>query len=111
MKNKGILIALGVGVAAYLIFKPKIAQRPAVVPQQYYNAPPRGTIAFQNWANTILQVYGQSKWLFEPGGPFYNNKLLNEKELNKVLSQPVYDLPKTTNPTPIPSQDNYGSLG
>lgn len=111
MKNN-ILIALGIGVVAYLLLKPKTTQRPTTIPREYYNAPPRGTQAFQNWANTLLQVYGQSKWLFEPGGPFYNNKLFNEQELNKVLNQPIYDIPTTTtNPNPYPGPEDRSNWG
>lgn len=110
MKNKNILIAAALGVAAYLLLRKRTTQRPAYVPQQYYQAPPRGTAAFQNWANTILQVYGQSKWLFEPGGPFYNNKITDQKYLNDVLKQPVVDNPVNNYPT-YPTQDDRGNWG
>lgn len=106
MKSKNILIALGLGVAAYLLLKPKTTQRPAYIPREYQNAPPRGSAAFQNWATTILQVYGQSKWLFEPGGPFYNNKIISNQELSKVLNQPIVDIP--TNSYPGGNTGNWG---
>lgn len=111
MKNKNILIVLGIGAVAYFLLKKRTStQRPAYVPQQYYQAPPRGTAAFQNWANTLLQVYGQSKWLFEPGGPFYNNKITDQKYLNDVLKQPIVDNPVNNYPT-YPTQDDRGNWG
>lgn len=113
MKSKNILIAAGLGLVAYLLLKPKTTQRPATIPREYQTAPPRASAAFQNWATTILQVYGQSKWLFEPGGPFYNNKIMNEKYLNDILKQPIYDIPTTpTTPNnPYPGQGDYGDYG
>jgi hypothetical protein len=96
MKNKNIFIALGLGVVAYFLLKTKPVnqQRPGYMPIQ--EPPPRGSFAFQQWLNTILDAYGRSAWLFQPGGPFYKSKILNEKELNKILKEPVYDLPSTT---------------
>ena len=60
-----------VGLAAYLLLKPKPMYNqyqnfPQIPPQ-----PPTQGQAFAQWANTILQIYGNAKELWQPGGPFF----------------------------------------
>lgn len=144
MKNKNIFIALGLGVVAYLLIKPKNTSNSAQTnfrdcgkrggifasraKKQAYDAcmqqnrallssqepPPRNSLAFQQWLNVMLEAYGRAEWLFKPGGPFYKSKIFDEKALNEVLNQPVYDLPPSTPTTPnspYPGQEDYGNWG
>lgn len=141
MKNKNIFIALGLGVVAYVLTRQKrgatvttnnmvdCGRRGGIfaskAKKQAYDAcmqqnrallatqepPPRNTLAFQNWVNAMLETYGRAAWLFEPGGPFYKSKIFDEKYLNEVLKEPIYDLPPTTPTTPnspYPGQEDRG---
>jgi len=70
-KTTGLIIAAGVAVALYFLLS---RNRPRINPPQFQNIPPRPATkgeAFNQWVMSIIALYGQSKQLFEPGGPFY----------------------------------------
>ena len=68
----GLIVGLLVGVGLYLLLNRRApASR---VPPQYQNTPPRPAgkgEAFGQWVQAMIELYGQSKELFQPGGPFY----------------------------------------
>lgn len=70
-KSTALIVALLVGGGLYLLLN---RNRPMVNPQQFRQVPPRPNTkgeAFNQWVMAIIDLYGQSKELFEPGGPFY----------------------------------------
>lgn len=80
-KTTGLLVALGVGVALYFLLN---RNKPNVNPRQFQNIPPRPSTkgeAFNQWVKAIIDLYGTSKGLFEPGGPFY-----------KIPTKDIYDI-------------------
>lgn len=70
-KNLGMIL---IGVAAFMLInrKPQPQYRP-----QFQNVPPpprNNPQRFSQWANLILQTYGDIAELWQPGGPFHNYK-------------------------------------
>lgn len=71
-KNMGMIL---LGIAAFMV----INQRPQTqYSPQFQNippAPPRNNPQrFSQWANAILNAYGDIAALWQPGGPFHNYK-------------------------------------
>lgn len=86
--------ALLAGVAI-LLLKKKQTQAPA---QPYYNYPQvpaapsvPNTPAWTQWANAILDTFGNVADLWQPGGPFYNTG--NQEEDVIYDTAPGYDDP------------------
>jgi hypothetical protein len=80
-KTTGLLIALGVGAALFFLLS---RNKPNVNPRQFQSIPPRPSTkgeAFNQWVMAIIGLYGSSKGLFEPGGPFY-----------KIPTKDIYDI-------------------
>jgi len=80
-KTTGLLVALGVGIALYLLLN---RNKPNVNPRQFQNIPPRPSTkgeAFNQWVKAMINLYGNTKELFEPGGPFY-----------KIPKKDIYDI-------------------
>jgi len=77
--------------AAFLLMQPKVSSRPpaAYVPPQPQPQPGQSATAIINalnaWVVAIVSLYGRSKWLFEPGGPFYGR---SKEEINAILDLP-----------------------
>lgn len=70
-KSTGLIVALLVGVGMYLLLN---RNKPNVTPPQFQELPPRPNTkgeAFNQWVAAVIDLYGNSKKLFEPGGPFY----------------------------------------
>ena len=80
-KSTGLIVALLVGVGMYLVLN---RNRPMVNPQPFRQVPPRPNTkgeAFNQWVMAMIDLYGQSKELFQPGGPFY-----------KIPTKDIYDV-------------------
>jgi hypothetical protein len=77
----GLIIAAGVAALLYFLLN---RNQPRINPPQFQNIPPRPSTkgeAFNQWVMSIIALYGQSKSLFEPGGPFY-----------KIPTKDIYDI-------------------
>ncbi len=77
----GLIIAGIVGIGLYFLLS---RSQPRTAPQQFQNIPPRPSTkgeAFNQWVMAIIDLYGTSKSLFEPGGPFY-----------KIPTKDIYDV-------------------
>lgn len=71
-KNMGLLL---LGLAAFMLLNNKA--QPAYQPQFQHlpPAPPRNNPQrFSQWANAILDAYGNIAELWQPGGPFHRYK-------------------------------------
>jgi len=93
MKKKDNLIPMVlIGAAILLFMQPKKTTLP---PRAPYEPPPPQPQPGQNataiiaalnqWIVAIVSLYGRSKWLFEPGGPFYGR---SKEEINAILDLP-----------------------
>lgn len=86
-KQKGLVIALVVGVGLYLLLN---RRQPNIAPRQFQQVPARPNTkgeAFNQWVLAIIQLYGLSKDLFEPGGPFYK---IPTKDIYDIVGVPDY---------------------
>lgn len=66
MKTEQILALGMIGLAAFLFLQSQ--QR-----RSYPPPPPQQASGneWQEWADRIINIFGNAKWLWEPGGPFY----------------------------------------
>jgi len=83
-KNKDTFLYVAIGLAAlYLLNQNR-------QPRQAYNyypnapyappAPPRSNgQAFAQWVNSIMSIYGNVRELWQPGGPFYKERVSPEE--------------------------------
>lgn len=73
MKNKELGYLL-IGAAAFMLLQRR--NTPANYAPQFAAAPPMPQVntaqAWQNWINSIVNLYGNVRALWQPGGPFYN---------------------------------------
>jgi hypothetical protein len=96
-KNKsGIFIALGIGAGLYFLLN---RNKPTTTPVQFQNVPARPATkgeSFNAWAKSIIDLYGYSSKLFQPGGPFYK---IPTKDIIDIIDTPkgggTYDDPTT----------------
>lgn len=80
-KTTGLLVALAVGAALYLVLR---RNQPNIAPRQFQQIPPRPSTkgeAFNQWVMAIVSLYGVTKDMFEPGGIFY-----------KIPTKDIYDV-------------------
>lgn len=101
MKNKELgLIVLG--FAAIMLLQKKQHNAYPNYPQIPPQPPRNNAAAWQQWAQTIMQIYGTTSELFKPGGPFYQ---VPKSALQQAVDAPVstYNDPYNYNP--------YGDYG
>lgn len=82
-------LTLVAGTAIYFIFLRKPKQQ--FIPNQSYVPPPpanKTPQAIAAWVQAITSIYGNVAPLFQPGGPFYNNKP-SQEVLNILASRGV----------------------
>lgn len=80
-KTTGLILAGVVAIGLYFLLN---RNQPRVNPKQFQNIPPRPSTkgeAFNQWVMAIINLYGNTKTLFEPGGPFY-----------KIPTKDIYDV-------------------
>lgn len=85
MKDSTLLALVAAG-AIFLLFTSSRQQSGYVIPPGYVppNIPPQPppqTVAWQQWAQSLINLYGSIDSLFKPGGPFYNPNDAQLKEL------------------------------
>lgn len=79
-KQDKTLLYVGIGALALVLLNRQ--QQPPPPPVYYPQvppAPPRGSQAFGNWVKTIIDIYGDVASLWQPGGPFYKEKISPEQ--------------------------------
>lgn len=90
-KKSNLVPIVLLGIAAIVLMGRSKPQPP---PPGYYPPPPRQQpgqpqsavmAAFSAWVAAIVALYGRSKSLFEPGGPFHGK---SEREVNEALHLP-----------------------
>ena len=91
-KKNNLVPFVLLGVAALLLFQQKSSAAPPRAPYEPPKPQPQpgqsatAIIAALNaWTVAIVNLYGRSKWLFEPGGPFHGR---SEEEINAILDLP-----------------------
>jgi len=90
-KNSNLIPFVLLGVAALLFFQKKETDPPRYTYEPPPPQPQQGqsaaaiTAALNQWIVAIVSLYGRSKWLFEPGGPFYGRK---KEDINAILDLP-----------------------
>lgn len=76
--NTGTWILIGLGVFLLLQQRQVTTYPPGQYPYQNFpnipQAPSTKGQAFQQWAQSIVNLYGNIKALWEPGGPFYKHR-------------------------------------
>ena len=83
--NKTLLLVAG-GILAYALLRPRAPQQtyvPGVTQVPQAPNPYTQAAAFQAWASTILNTFGNVVELWQPGGPFYGR----EDQLEAVADQ------------------------
>ncbi len=92
-KKDNIVPFILLGAAAFLLFQqkpaPALPPRAPSEPPKPKPQPGQSATAIINalnaWVVAIVSLYGRSKWLFEPGGPFHGK---SEEEINAILDLP-----------------------
>ena len=91
-KSNNLIPFILLGVAALLFIqkptspRPPNAPPPPPPPQPQPGQNATAIIAALNaWVVAIVSLYGRSKWLFEPGGPFHGR---SKEEINAILDLP-----------------------
>lgn len=90
--KKDTLILVAFGFAALYLLQQNRQPAPQYYPNypQIPQAPPRTNgAAFAQWVNSILQIYGNVRQLWEPGGPFYKEQITPE-QVNQMLANTWY---------------------
>lgn len=86
MKKKqqsALLIAAGI----FFLLRGFLPRRSNYVPPPPAPTQPNYYDLFKNWAITILEVFGDVKSLWEPGGPFYNKSKAEQEAIRKAQEE------------------------
>ncbi len=84
MKDKK-MIALVIAVGVFFLFSRSKRQR--YIPPPPPPAQPNYYELFKNWALAILNIFGDVKELWEPGGPFYNKSKAEQEAIRKAQEE------------------------
>lgn len=93
--DKTLLIALLLGAGVYLLTRKPggttTQQKPPPTYQQVPPPPPQNTPAWQQWAASIISVFGTAASLWAPGGPFYKQPLSQTQAIEIAQGQDYGD--------------------
>jgi hypothetical protein len=89
-KKDNTILALAIAVGVFLLTSGRTSNQvpssgsipPPPPPQQpdYYTA-------FKNWAQAILDIFGDMRELWEPGGPFYNRSPQEQNIIQDLIDK------------------------
>ena len=88
-----LLKAAVIGLVAYLLLnrRQSYTSKPYTAFPEIPAQPVGTTAAFDTWVKSIMQIYGTTKQLWEPGGPFYKlPKDLYDRVPNPYEQPPIY---------------------
>ena len=78
-ENKKLLTGVLIGIGVLMFIQ---SSRTAPLAPQYQNIPPQPSRtnkeAWFRWAKQVMDLYNQSRSLWQPGGPFYNGPSASE---------------------------------
>lgn len=92
MSTKNIaLFLLGAG-AVFFLTQGSMRRQRFIPGQTYYPPPPPRTAAhaWTSWATQMLQIYGNVRELWQPGGPFHNVPMEDIEAIQMDATGPVY---------------------